>query len=417
MRRELAIVAVALAAGVGACGGQETPLRIGVVVDCMGINRSLKAAEVSGAQHPLLARGAELRGDMLTGARVAGRRVELVPACTEALEFSVLERELRRLAEDEKVDAIVAAGTGPDEIVMRDVARTHPGVTFVAVVHGPREVTLHRPAPNLYRFVADYAQGVAGLATYAYRTLGWRTASVVAYNWDLGWASRDAFATEFCSLGGRVVDQVLVNAFDPKGGDVRRLRHRADGIAVFAPWLAAPVPFLRRLAGAEGDAARRVVLGPGVIDDPRLLAAASGGLDGVVGSSNRDPERLRAFVARHATYFPGIPGAVAASEAVTGYSDAVEGVLEALERAGGRPERLRAELGHGRTDLLGGPVRLDDRRQAVVSTSLVRVDAADGAPVTLRRVGERAGVDQSLGGLLPDDLRPRDGDAACGAGA
>jgi hypothetical protein len=53
----------------------------------------------------------------------------------------MLTRELRRLAEVERVDAIVAAGTGPDEVVMREVARSHPDVVFLPVVHGPREVT------------------------------------------------------------------------------------------------------------------------------------------------------------------------------------------------------------------------------------------------------------------------------------
>jgi hypothetical protein len=43
----------------------------------------------------------------------------------------MLTRELRRRAEVERVDAIVAAGTGPDEVVMREVARSHPDVVFL----------------------------------------------------------------------------------------------------------------------------------------------------------------------------------------------------------------------------------------------------------------------------------------------
>ena len=38
----------------GGCGEEEAPLRIGVVVDCVGINRSLKNPELSGAQLPLI---------------------------------------------------------------------------------------------------------------------------------------------------------------------------------------------------------------------------------------------------------------------------------------------------------------------------------------------------------------------------
>ena len=67
---------------------------------------------------------------------VSGRRVELVPGCTEVYEFSTLTTELRRLVELEHVDAIVAASGGADQIVLRDVARRYPGVIFLPVVHG-----------------------------------------------------------------------------------------------------------------------------------------------------------------------------------------------------------------------------------------------------------------------------------------
>ena len=178
-----AIVVCVLALLAGACADDEPPLRIGVVVDCVGIFRSFGDAELSGAQLPLIERGARRRGgqaqDGITPVTVAGRSVELVTGCTEAAEFSVLTTELRRMAELEKVDAVVAGSTGADEIVIRDVARGHPQTVFLPVVHGPREVTLRRPAANVFRFSGDHGQGVAGLATYAYRDLGWRRAAIV----------------------------------------------------------------------------------------------------------------------------------------------------------------------------------------------------------------------------------------------
>jgi hypothetical protein len=138
MRRELRPIAV-LAASVALSGcigaAEEPPLRIGVIVDCVGVYRSLENAEVSGAALPLIERGARLRGrravDGLTPARIAGRRVELVRGCTEAFEFSVLAAEVRRLVEREHADVIVAAGTGADQIVLRDVARRYPRVVFI----------------------------------------------------------------------------------------------------------------------------------------------------------------------------------------------------------------------------------------------------------------------------------------------
>ena len=205
-------------------------------MDCVGIFRPFGDAELSGAQLPLIERGASRA--------VAGRRtesagdrggppVELVTGCTEAAEFSALTTELRRLAELEKVDAVVAgsAGAGRD----RDPRRRPraPGAVFLPAVHGPREATLRRPAANVFRFSGDHGQGVAGLATYAYRDLGWRRAAIVLPNWDAGWGSRDAFAAEFCALGGTIEQQLAVDYFDPAGRDVAVCRTDVDGVAVF----------------------------------------------------------------------------------------------------------------------------------------------------------------------------------------
>jgi ABC-type branched-subunit amino acid transport system substrate-binding protein len=417
LRRRLAGTGAGLAAlavaAVAACGGTD-PMRIGIVVDCMGVQRTLKAAEESGAQLPLLERGGRRHGDGLATVTVAGRPVELVPACTEALEYSVLTRELRRLAEDEDVDAVVAAGVGLDEMVLRDVARTHPGVSFVALAHGPREVTLQDPAPNLYRFEADYGQGVAGLATYAYDTLGWRRVAIVDAAWVIGWAHRDAFAAEFCALGGRVTNEIGMPVLDPAGRDAARVPIAADGVVVFTARFAGPERFLRRLGARLREPARRLLVGPGVIDDPQLLAAMRRPLHGVVGASHHDPQRVQAFMEHHHHHFPGMPAAVAADETVTGYRDAVEALLQALERADGDPQRLPAALADLRIELLGGAVRLDERRQAVASTSLVRIDGTGSSVPPLERIAVRDDVDQSLGGLLPDDLRPDSRPFDCG---
>ncbi len=413
----LALLAAAVLAA-GCPGGDERPLRIGVIVDCTGIYRSLEDAELSGAALPLIERGATLSGrrvaDGLTPARVAGRKVELVRGCTESFEFSTLTTELRRLAEQEHVDAIVAAGGSADEVVMRDVARRHPRVAFLPVAHGPREVTLRRPAPNLFRFSADNGQGVAGLADHAFNRLGWRRVAIVAANWDVGWSGRDAFAAEFCALGGDLAGQLGVDSFDAAGGDAARIPRDVDGVAVFATGFFGPAGFMRRLARRVGDPAREIVVGPGLVDDRALLRDTAGALDGVVGSSNADPAQLRAYLRAFARRFPGVPAGVAAGEQVSGYRDAVEAVLRGFERANGDPARLQQALAGLRVDLVGGQVRLDRNRQAVVTTSLVRI--AGGNEPALEPLRRIPGVDQSIGGVLDRSAAPSDEPAACASG-
>jgi branched-chain amino acid transport system substrate-binding protein len=167
---------------------------------------------------------------------------------------------------------------------VRDVAPLYPHVMFLPVTHGPREVTLRHRAPNVYRMSGDHGQGVAGLATYAYRTLGWRRAAVATGPWDVGWGERDASVAEFCALGGRVTTQLQRFPFDARGRDVRAIPPDVDGVAVFSQALFAPVGFLDRLARRMCDP-RPIVVGPTTVDDPDLLRLAAPSLAGVVGSS------------------------------------------------------------------------------------------------------------------------------------
>lgn len=412
-----ALVLTAVAAS--GCGGNERPLRIGVVADCVGAYRELEDAELSAAVLPLIQRGARLRGrraaDGLESGLIAGRPVELVPGCIEAFEFSVLNLEVRRLVEREHVDAVVAAGTGPDEVVLRDIAARYPRIAFLPVVHGPREVTLHRPTPNLFRFVGDHGQGVAGLGDYAYRRLGWRRAAVAFAQWDPGWLPRDAFAAEFCALGGQVVGELGIDLGTAGQAGASALRN-VDGVAVFASSISRPAGFLQRLARRLDDPTRMLLVGPGIMDDPGVLGATGNALAGVTGSSYVDPARMRAYLRAYARAFPGVPARVARSELVTGYRDAVEALVQAFERADGSHTRLQAQLARLRIDLLGGRVRLDENRQAVISTSLVRVpDRANATepPVLVDTIRE---VDQSVGGLLAAGHAPGFGAVTCRKG-
>jgi branched-chain amino acid transport system substrate-binding protein len=421
LRAGLAVLAAALTLAAGACGEDEQPLRIGVVVDCVGINRSFQDAELSGAQLPLIERGARPGGrearDGIKGAEVAGRPVELVTGCTEVNEFSVLTRELRRLAEDEDVDAIVAAGSGPDGVIMRDVAREHPEVVFLPAVHGAREVTLRRPARNVFRFAADYGQGMSGLATYAYRRLGWRRAAIVLGNWDSGWLSRDAFVAEFCSLGGTVSAEIALEVLEGPAR-VAEVPHDVDGVAVLVGQYFRPAEFINRLARRVGDPARRMVVGPGVVDDPELLRATAPALAGVAASSHVDPPRMREYLRAYERAYPGASAAIARHELVSGYRDAMEALLRAFEHADGSTVRLPRELARLRIGLLGGPVLLDDSRQAVATTSLVRIyPATNGsARPALAPMDKVGAVDRSVGGLLSDSLSPSHPPAECRRG-
>jgi branched-chain amino acid transport system substrate-binding protein len=425
-RRATWLAAAVAALAVSACGGGEPrPLRIGVVVDCVGAYRALGNQEISGAQLPLIVRGARRAGsrpsDGVDGAAVAGHGVEVVRGCGETGEFATLTQVVRRLVEQEHVDVVVAGGPfAVDGIPLRDLARRYPEVAFLPAAGGPREVTLQRPAANVYRAAPDYGQSVAGLGTYAYRRLGWRRVTLVLDDWVIGWGAETAFVREFCALGGRVAGRIALAERASRASVLARIRRDADGVAVLASGLYVTTDLLHALARRGAHA---LVLGPEVIGDTTLVRHVAS-LEGVVGASYApaDPGSpdLRAYLRAYANAYPGAPAGEPREALVMGYRNAVEAVLNAFERArgdlsGGR-RRLRAQLARLDTRLLGVPVRMDANRQAVVSANLVRLGPASGSGVpSLTAVGSVSAVDQSVGGLVPAGYVPTSSGQACRA--
>ena len=170
----LAAASLSVAAGCGRVGTGAVPDR-----RAHGLHRRRRPRShdwsLAGAELPLLQHGGRLIGkgpsSGVEGAKVAGRRVELVDRCSETGVYGRMIVEARRLVEVDHVDAVVGAFGSSDGIVLRELARRYPTVPFVIAGSFAREATVHDPAPNLYRFSPDIEQQQAGLATYAYRTL------------------------------------------------------------------------------------------------------------------------------------------------------------------------------------------------------------------------------------------------------
>jgi branched-chain amino acid transport system substrate-binding protein len=320
----------------------------------------------------------------------------------------------RLLVDRMNVDVVVEGGVfSVDGIVLREVARRYPDVPFVAAANGPREVTLHGSPASVYRVAADYGQGVAGLATYAYRELGWRRVAVAAEDWVAGWGAETAFVREFCSLGGRVVRRVALVPGGPPN-DPARVPRNVDGVAVLASSNSVTPDYLRALARRVGAPSTRLVLGPEITGDAELLRGAGSSLRGVVGSAYAPPAAtsadVRSYLRAYARANPSAPAGEALNPLVAGYRNSVEAVLQAFEQAHGELSRdrreLRGALARLRTRLLGVPVRMDAHGQAIVSTTLMRL----GDPISARTI---SGVDQSIGGLVPVDYVPGEGGQAC----
>src|SRR5262245_21583543 len=418
MRRSVLLGAllVALVCGASSCGGEDQPVRIGVLADCTGAFGSFHDLILAKAGLPMLDRGGRLieatRG-AVAEARVGGRRVQLVEGCVEWGVYSRLVAEARRLVEQEHVDLIVGPFGQTDGVVLRDYLRRHPEVTGLLANSTAQAATLRRPAANVFRFAADGAQHTAGLGTYAYKTLGWRTAQVIDDDQPISWEAAAGFIAEFCSLGGRVVDRTQA----PSADSTRlKIAPDADGQVVLMTAFSNPAGLLRKLAQRSTPAKESVLLWSYALGNPAVLPAAGPLLTGVaVASAVPDDSnaRLRAYQRRFHRAFPAQPVAFATSLGLDYYT-AMSAALKALESVNGDTgdgqNRLREALATLMLEAPQGDLRLDANRQVIMPNYLLEF----GAP--MRPLRTISGVEQTFGGYLAREAEPTATTPACRPG-
>lgn len=415
--------AAALVAGValtlGGCGGSSTePFRVGILSDCYGPFSSAHELIVASAELPLIERGGKLSGrspsDGIEGASAAGRRVELLVGCVTGTEDVI--PEARRLVEELGAEVLVGPLSPEHGLVLRAYARRRPETAFVVQPSGAPELTLANAAANVFRFTSDNAQSGAGLGSYAYHDLGWRTAATVALDAPYGWGSVAGFVAEFCALGGRVVDRRWIALGADPAGVVPRIPTSVDGVYLGAT-PSTMQGFVKRYAALHRDFSRRLLASAFLLYDPPIVAGAPGLV--AAGSLPLQPTAvMQAYAAAFAKAFPAIPAASSLGPLAVAYRDGVEAALEALERArGATGAKLTAALARLELNSPAGRVRLDANRQAIAPSYLSRVATdAEGKP-SLRTLSVLPNVEQTFGGYFkPGDPPPSRSTPGCRKG-
>ena len=213
-------------------GGTRGTIRIGIYGDCWGPFTTHNEESIAGAELPFIRRGAKPRGsnpsDGIGSVTIAGKRVELVTDCEYYGSLTSELAAVRRLVEQQGVDIVVTPNNLPDigEVLYPPHQR---GVTFISTGLIPAPWR-----PNVFRVAMSLRQGSAGLAAYAYHTLGWRTAVTFGEDDFLGWGLTSGFVAEFCSLGGTVVHRFWgPTEIAHWSRLVRQTPHGVDGVALF----------------------------------------------------------------------------------------------------------------------------------------------------------------------------------------
>ena len=203
--------------GGGDSGGETSDkggtIKLAILSNCEGAFGAFYEPDIAGAQVPLINRGAKVENpkkpsDGITGAEIAGKKVEIVGyGCSDGTADKAIE-ETRRLMEQEKADILIGPLSGDESIAVANYAKEHPDQTFINGAAGAQDASLKVQAPNYFRFNTDGAQFSAGLGDYAYNELGWRTAAVIGDDYAFPYTSLAGFIAEFCSVGGKVTKRV-----------------------------------------------------------------------------------------------------------------------------------------------------------------------------------------------------------------
>ena len=190
-------------------GGGGGTIKVGFLSDCEGAFGSFFEPTASGFNQALIdTAGAKPAGEKpsegITGAKVAGKNIEIVGyGCADDTADKAIE-ETRRLMEQEDADILVGPLSGDEGIAVANYAKEHPDKTFINGIAGAQDSTLKVQAPNFFRFHPDGAQWSAGLGDYAYNELGWRTAAIIGDDYSFPYTSLAGFVAEFCALGGEI---------------------------------------------------------------------------------------------------------------------------------------------------------------------------------------------------------------------
>jgi branched-chain amino acid transport system substrate-binding protein len=410
-RRRCAILAAALAAALAAgCGGgsdgaahapdDPSVIRIGLLSTLEGPFAPLGSAANQGAKLALLEAGGALAGtgplDIVTGATVAGKPVELTIVGSNSVSPDIAVTAARRLVEENGVDVIVGPTASDEGLAVKNYLTSVPDVTLVSGTAGAQNMTLRDPVPNVFRFSPDGAQGTAGLGTYAYKELDARRVLTVAEDYSLPYDQVGGFLTEFCAAGGTVAQRL----WTPVGTTdfAAYIAPLAQDSSIDSVYVALggtdAVTFLNQFS----DAVRRdvTIIAGNLTVDPAVLGQLDDGGEGIVAAGPVAALNTPAYRQYAAALKQHYPESAPPGVADVLYYVAMKAVLRALADAGGDVSgdqaAFRRALAAESFDSPQGPVRLDANHQVIANNYLYTI--SKGKPTLLREV---PAVTQTLG--------------------
>jgi branched-chain amino acid transport system substrate-binding protein len=360
--------------------GGANALKIGVLTTCGGPFALFEAEAFSGAKYALVeGAGGKAAGagpqDQVSGAKIAGRPVQLSFGCSDATPDKAVA-EARRLVESVKVDVLLGPLSGDEGIAVANYAKTQPQVTFVNGTSGAQETTSTVKAPNFFRFGGDGAQWMAGLGSYAFNTLHWKKAAILGEDYSYPYTQAAGFLAEFCGLGGQVTKRVWAPLTTTDWSSyVAQLPRDVDGV-LFLTGGTNTVNALKAYTQL-GQQIKGHALGGSSVLDPTAFTVGDQ-LAGLVGGS---PVPLGGTDAAWTDYVDGFSKVykpdLAQSLFTVLYYDGMKAIMDGLDKVkgdlSGDQKAFRAALTALKPSFPNGQVQLDANRNSIQPAYVVQV--------------------------------------------
>jgi len=391
--RSLIGAAAALAMG-GSAFAQGQPLKIGLLATLEGPFAAGGADGMRGAEMALMQRGGT----------VAGRRIELVKASSNASP-DVAVNAVRKLVEQDKVEIMVGPLSGGEGIAVKDYSKTQPQVTFINGGSGAQATTLVSPSPNFFRFNTEGAQWMVGLGQAAWDK-GYKRVMVIAEDYAFPYSQVQGFMSEFCRLGGKVP----LKAWVPLGGKdyastIARIPRDVDALLVILGGADA-VNFLNQYEASGGE---KPMMGGSITVSQDVLNYRGKRRESLVGTISAGPladsfdgAEWRAFVADYRKNFPvsagGFPSpSLFAFVYYVNMKAALDGLAAVNGDLSNNQQRYRQMLSTMTLKTPTGDVKLDENRQAIGTTFVTEVVKDAQGNLTTRVLRKVDNVAQLLG--------------------
>jgi branched-chain amino acid transport system substrate-binding protein len=411
-------------------GGGGGTVKVGFLSDCEGTFGSFFEPTAAGFNQSLIDKAGgkpagEKPTDGVTGATVAGAKIEIVGyGCADETADKAIE-ETRRLMEQEDADILVGPLSGDEGIAVANYAKEHPDKTFINGIAGAQDSTLKVQAPNFFRYHPDGAQWSAGLGDYAYNELGWKKAAIIGDDYSFPYTSLSGFVAEYCAIGGDITKRIWAPLGEKDYSSyISQIPDDIDGLYVGIGGTGL-VNFVKQYRQQVGEVDTERMMGNVFWGEPLVLEEVGNDLVGGITSSmtagDSDEAEVTAYLDRLRGSYGDEIAATGPSVFTYGYYTAAQALVKGLEAVEGDVSDQKAlqdalaEVTLSGDEAPYGDVTLDDNRQAISDVYVQRIvkdKTGDGVVdvETFRRIPE---VDQTYNGVFsaetpaPDRENPK----------